>query len=795
MFSAGFSRDHPIYERARPDKDNLSGIDIADHGTYHAGRMAYHGGNTLLDVKQLLDEMSLDEKAALLSGSDLWHSAPVGRLGIPAIMCSDGPHGLRTQLNEADHVGLGGSVSATCFPTASALASSWDIELVTEVGQALAREAKRWGVSVVLGPGVNIKRSPLCGRNFEYFSEDPLLSGALGAAMVEGIQAEGVGASLKHYAANNQEADRLRVSADVDERTLREIYLPAFEHIVKTADPWTVMCAYNRVNGVHASQNRWLLTDIVRNEWGWDGVVVSDWGAVHDRVAAVAAGLDWEMPPDLPKSPEAVMAAVRGGELDQAVVDLSVRRMLELVQKSLVGFDESATFDEEAHHRLARRAAAESVVLLKNQDALLPIEEGTVAVVGEFARTPRFQGSGSSQVNPTRVDIPLEELEAALGPGRVRFAPGYAIEQTTDDAQLLADALEVAKQADVVVCFLGLPGSFESEGFDRTHIDLPTNQTELLEAVAAANPNVVVVLVNGSVVRVSHWIDSIPAVLECWLGGQASGGAIADVIAGRVNPSGRLAETMPVRLEDNSAFLNFPGDSGHVRYGEGVFVGYRAHDHLDQEVSFPFGHGLSYTTFGMSDLDVSISGNVANGDLSADLHVSVANTGARSGDEVVQVYVGDIESSVARPARELKAFTKVHLEPGQTERVELHLDQRAFSFWSPSWDRWVVEAGEFTISVGHSSRDLPLSQVVRIEAPSLAAPLTEWSTLHEWRADPIGRELINESAPQDSPLRDEELVRLLGTMPMSTLVAFPGFGFDHDTLDALIERWEEAASS
>jgi len=747
----------------------------------------------MLDIDRLLADLTLEEKSLLLSGSDFWHTAAVDRLGIPALMVSDGPHGLRVQLDEVDHLGLAGSVPATCFPTAAALASSWDVRLTDEVGRALAQEAKRWGVSVILGPGVNIKRSPLCGRNFEYLSEDPLLSGELGAAMVRGIQSQEVGASVKHYAANNQEDDRLRVSADVDERTLREIYLPAFERVVESANPWTVMCAYNRVNGIHASEHTWLLSGVLRDEWGWDGVVVSDWGAVHDRVAALVAGLDWEMPPDLPRSPEAVVEAVSSGALAEPVVDRSVRRMLTLVEKSLAGAESPGTFDDEAHHRLARRAAAESIVLLKNEGGVLPLGDGMVAVVGEFARTPRFQGAGSSQVNPTRVDVPLAELEILLGPDAMRFAPGYGIDDTTDDQPLMAEAVALSRTADVVVCFLGLPGSFESEGFDRTHMDLPENQTTMLKAVTEANTNVVVVLVNGSVVRLSHWIDSVNAVLECWLGGQAAGGAIADVLTGQANPSGRLAETIPVRLEDNSAFLNFPGDSGHVLYGEGVFVGYRAHDRLDQAVTFPFGHGLSYTTFDMSDLEVTLSGTVAGGDLSASVGVSVTNTGNQAGAEVVQLYVADPEASVSRPPRELKAFDKVQLQPGQTKRVTLHLDQRAFSFWSPALNRWAVEAGEFIISVGHSSRNLPLSHSVQIDAPSLAAPLSTGSTLHEWLADPIGRRLLEALDDDGSPWRDESLISVIGTMPMSTLAAFPGFGFDHDTLAALVERWVDAS--
>ncbi len=745
----------------------------------------------MLDVDRLLTQLTLEEKSGLLSGSDFWHTAPVERLGIPAIMCSDGPHGLRVQLEAADHVGLAESVPATCFPTASALASSWNPDLVHEVGRALGREAKKWGVSVLLGPGVNIKRSPLCGRNFEYFSEDPFLSGEMGAAMVNGIQSEGVGASVKHFAANNQESDRLRVSAEIDERTLREIYLPAFERVVTAADPWTVMCAYNKVNGVHASEHHWLLSDVLREEWNWNGVVVSDWGAVHDRAAALEAGLDWEMPPDLPGSPRAIVDAVNDGTLDEATVDRSVRRVLSLVMNSIDQTDDSATFDEEVHHLLARRAAAESIVLLKNEKGTLPLGAGTVGVIGEFARTPRFQGAGSSQVNPTAVDIPLDELRNHLGQERVRFAPGYALSDETDEARLVADAVELARAVDTVVCFVGLPGSFESEGFDRTHLEIPGNQAALLDAIADVNTDVVVVLVNGSVVRISDWIDSVPAVVECWLGGQASGGAISDVLTGAVNPSGRLAETLPVRLEDNSAFLNFPGDSGRVRYGEGVFVGYRAHDQLRQDVTFPFGHGLSYTTFELSDLEVELTGSVQEDDLTAEVAVWVTNTGSVPGSEVIQVYVGDDESSVARPPRELKAFAKAHLDPGARRRVKLDLGQRAFSFWSETLERWAVEAGEFTISVGHSSRDLPLTETVHVDAPSLEPPLSGWSTLHEWRADSLGTRLLDKAVPDTSLLKDEGMIQVIGTMPMATLAAFPGLGLHHELLEELIQSWSK----
>ena len=598
------------------------------------------------DVEQVLSELTLAEKAALVSGADLWHTVAVERLGVPAIMCSDGPHGLRAQVEGYDHGGLLASVPATCFPPASAIASTWDVEVIREVGAAIAREARHWNVSVVLGPGINMKRSPLCGRNFEYLSEDPYLAGELGLALIEGVQSQGVGTSVKHFAANNQEDDRLRVSSDVDERTLREIYLPAFERIAKAGAPWTVMCGYNKINGVYCSEHHWLLTEVLRDEWGWDGVVVSDWGAVHDRVAALRGGLDWEMPPDLERSPANVEEAVRSGELDPAVLDTSVRRMLTLIARGAAVHETDDETDLDSHHALARRAAAASIVLLRNDGNLLPLAaEGSVAVIGEFARTPRFQGAGSSQVNPTRVDVLLDELTTLLGEHRVSFGAGYGIEDTSNDDALLGEAVALAADASVVICVLGLPASYESEGYDRTHIELPLNQSHLLMAVLSANPNIVVVLVNGSVVRMSDWADSVPAIVECWLGGQAAGGAIAEVLTGLTEPGGRLAETIPIQITDVPSTINFPGDSQHVRYGEGLFIGYRAHDRLGQQVSFPFGHGLSFTTFELSDLAVHQSGRVEDGDAAATVSVTVRNTGNRLGSQVVQVYVSDSASS------------------------------------------------------------------------------------------------------------------------------------------------------
>jgi beta-glucosidase len=739
-------------------------------------------------VAELVAQLTLEEKAALTLGSDFWHTAGVERLGIPAIMVSDGPHGLRKQPEEADHVGIGGSVPATCFPTAATLGSSWDVDLVREVGVALGTEAAAEEVAVLLGPGINIKRSPLCGRNFEYFSEDPHVSAVLGAALVEGMQSTGTGACVKHYAANNQETDRVRVSADVDERTLREIYLAAFEHIVKTADPWTVMCSYNKINGTYASQNHWLLTEVLRDEWGYSGLVMSDWGAVADRVPALAAGLDLEMPPNLGVSNAEVVAAVKSGELDEAVLDRTVTRLLELVQRARAQ-QHLASFDKAAHHRLAARAAAESAVLLKN-DGILPLQPAagsTLAVIGEFARTPRYQGAGSSQVNPTKVDAALPALQKAVPEGvDVIFAAGFGVDSTDDDEALGDEAMYAAQRADAVVCFLGLPASAESEGFDRTHIDLPANQIALLRRVTAANSRVAVVLSNGSAVATSGWEDSVSAILDCWLTGQAGGGAVADLLLGAVNPSGHLSETIPVRLGDNPASLNFPGEAGHVRYGEGVFVGYRGCDAAERPVSYPFGHGLSYTTFDFANLAISRAGSVDSGDLRITVSFDVSNTGSVTGKTVAQVYVRDPQSSVARPPRELRAFRKVELGPGQTERVRVQLGARDLSYWSPLTGDWALEGGEFVVEVGASSRDIRVSETLTVDAPRVAAPLTADSTLEEWFADPVAGPALRKRLPANASVLNPELLAVIGNFPVSRMAAMHGLGVTREAIDAAL---------
>ncbi|HWJ86295.1 MAG TPA: glycoside hydrolase family 3 C-terminal domain-containing protein [Cellulomonas sp.] len=737
----------------------------------------------VFDVERILAGLTLEEKASLTSGSDFWHTQGVERAGVPAVMVTDGPHGLRKQAEDADHLGLGDSVPATCFPPAAALGSSWDPALLHRVGEALGRETRANDVAVLLGPGVNIKRTPLCGRNFEYVSEDPFVAGVLGTALVAGIQSQGVGTSLKHFAANNQETDRMRVSADVDERTLREIYLPAFEAIVKNAQPWTVMCSYNKVNGTYASQNHWLLTQVLRDEWAFEGLVVSDWGAVHDRVPALAAGLDLQMPAAGPRPDEEIVAAVRAGTLDEAVLDVAARRVLRLVERSLPAG--GGSFDVDEHHALAREAAADGSVLLKNEPVdgtpLLPLS-GDFLVVGEFARTPRYQGAGSSQVNPTRLDTALDAL------GDVPFEPGFTIAggPAGDDEVLAAAAVAAARTAGTVVVFLGLPGPDESEGYDRPRLGLPDNQVALLEAVAAANPRVVVVLANGSAVSVP-WRDRAAAILETWLGGQAGGSAVADLLHGRRTPSGKLTETIPHRLTDTPAFGNFPGEAGHVRYGEGILVGYRWYDARELDVAYPFGHGLSYTSFTYSDVSATVSGEGA--DATVDVRVTVTNTGDRAGAEVVQVYVRDPEAAVLRPVRELKGFTKVALEPGASQQVTVTLDSRALAYWHPGLHRWVVEGGAFVVEVGASSRDLRGAVTIDVPGEPTWGPLEAMSTVEEWLAHPVGGPLLQAAITPPAGVEiDETMQAMMLGFPARTLADFGLAGFDRAALDALVEQ-------
>ncbi|WP_419993758.1 glycoside hydrolase family 3 C-terminal domain-containing protein [Streptomyces boninensis] len=711
--------------------------------------------------------MSLEEQAALGSGADFWTTKAIGR--VPSLLLTDGPHGVRKQTGDTDHLGLADSHPATCFPPATGLAQSWDPALARRIGEALGRESRALGVDVLLGPGINIKRDPRCGRNFEYYSEDPHLTGALAAAWVEGLQSTGTGASLKHFAANNAEHDRMRSNSDVDPRTLREIYLRAFEHVVKTAAPWTVMCSYNRINGVYAAENHWLLTEVLRDEWGFTGAVVSDWGAVGDRVAAVAAGVDLEMPGTGGATDAAVVAAVRAGQLDAAAVERAAGRVAELAAKAQSRTGETVESDVRDHHALAREAAARCLVLLKNDDDLLPLPAAEpLAVIGEFATKPRYQGGGSSHVNPTRLDIPLDEIRAVAG--EVTYAPGFTTGGDAD-GELRADAVRTAAAAPAAVLFLGLAAHQESEGFDRDDIELPADQLQLLTEVLRAQPRTTVVLSHGGVLRLAPVAAAAPAILDAALLGQAGGGAIADVLFGKVNPSGRLAETIPVRLQDTPAYLNFPGENSLVRYGEGIHVGYRWYDARDMEVTYPFGHGLSYTTFAYADLDLlaDAAGITAR--------VTVTNTGERAGAEVVQFYASKPGSAVTRPPRELKGFAVVPLEPGESRQVTVLLRRADLAYWETRADRWIVEDGDYEVSVGASSRDIRLRLRVEVIGDELRLPLTLDSTLGELQAHPEGAAVLPELAGPAAGGDDGgegalgiDLARMMASIPIRRIV-------------------------
>ncbi len=645
--------------------------------------------------------LSVEEKAAICSGVDMWHLEPVESKGLESVMITDGPHGLRKQSEQ----GIAG-VPATCFPTAAGLAASWDPDLLVEIGQALGRECLAEQVAVLLGPGANIKRHPLCGRNFEYFSEDPLLTGVMAAALIEGVQSQGVGTSLKHYAANNQEAKRMVVDTIVDDRTLRETYLTGFEMAVRESQPWTVMCAYNKINGTYCSEHEWLLTTVLRDEWGFDGIVVTDWGATNDRPKSVAAGLDLEMPGSGGINDATVVEAVLEGRLAESALDSIAARMIDLIAKSNASLDSSARYDVDAHHALARRAAAETAVLMTN-DGFLPLDPtARVAVIGEFATDPRYQGAGSSMVTPTKLDTLLDAVTKLVeDPSRVRYAAGYEAANDNLRPDLVDEAVLVARSAEVVIVSVGLPSSYESEAYDRPHMRLPEQHNNLVRAVTAANPNTVVVLSNGSAVQIP-WVDEPRAIVEAFLGGQASGGGVADVLYGVVNPGGKLSETFALRQSDHASDAWFGDGSRQVQYREGVFVGYRWFDSADIDVLFPFGHGLSYTTFSFSDATVDGETDADADDFALTVSIEVTNTGNRAGSEVVQVYVRDLESSVVRPDKELKGFAKVALEPGESETVTIEFDKRAFAFWDTASHNWQVEAGDFEILVGASSRDI-----------------------------------------------------------------------------------------
>ncbi len=686
------------------------------------------------DIQSIIDQMTLEEKAALCTGASSWTTTPIERLGVPELLCSDGPHGVR-RLPDVTTMAAE-SLPATCFPTASCQAATWNETLIEEMGQALAQEAIALEVGVILGPSNNMKRTPLCGRNFEYYAEDPFLSGRLTTRYINGVQSRGVGVSLKHFAANNQEFQRFSISAEVDERTLHEIYLPAFEMAVKQAQPWTVMGAYNKLNGDYCSEHHELITDILKDEWKFEGLVFSDWGAVHDRVAALQAGTDLEMPGPKPRRVQAVIDAVRGGTLDEAVLDESVRRILNIAFKA-AQTPKGGQFEVAAHHALARKIAAEGIVLLKN-NGLLPLQQPRrIAIIGRTAQEPHFQGGGSSFINPTRVDIPFDAVQALAGEADLTYAAGYPAGLDFEQ-ELIHKAVANAQAAEVALIFVALPPVIESEGYDRPDLNLTQQQVALIKAVTAVQPNTVAILNTGSAVAMADWLDGTAAVLEAWLMGQAGAGAIADILFGKVNPSGKLAETFPLKLSDTPAHLNFPGEEGVVRYGEGLFIGYRYYDAKEMPVLFPFGYGLSYTTFAYSNPQVSAA--TFKDIEGVTVSVDVTNTGQMAGQEIVQLYVHDHEAGLVRPVKELKGFAKVSLQPGETKTVTIALDFRAFAFYHPGHKQWITEDGQFDLLLGASAADIRGTQTVTLQSTlTLPSLLDNESTVREWLADPRGK--------------------------------------------------------
>lgn len=750
------------------------------------------------DIKKLIAEMTIEEKASLCSGLDFWNTKGIERLGIPSIMVTDGPHGLRKQSQGADHLGIYNSVPSTCFPSAVGLASTWNKELIHQVGVSLGEECQAEDVAVLLGPGANIKRSPLCGRNFEYFSEDPYLSSEMAASHINGVQSQGVGTSLKHFAVNNQEHRRMSTDAVVDERTLREIYLASFEGAVKKAQPWTVMSAYNKVNGEYASENNYLLNEILKDEWGFEGFVVSDWGAVNERDAGLENGLELEMPSSNGIGDKKIVEAVKNGQLSEEKLDRAVERLLNIIFKAVDNKKENAVYSKDAHHQLAREVARESMVLLKNEDSILPLKkEGTVAVIGGFAQNPRYQGGGSSHINPTKLENILEEIDTVSGENTtVLYAQGYNLASDEVDEALIKEAKEVAASADSVILFVGLPDRYESEGYDREHLRMPENHIQLIQAIAEVQSNIVVVLSNGAPIEMP-WIGKVKGILEGYLGGQALGGAIADLLFGEANPSGKLAETFPMVLSDNPSYLNFPGEGDRVEYKEGLFVGYRYYDKKNIEPLFPFGYGLSYTSFEYCNLTVDKK-NIKDTETVA-VSVNVKNTGAVAGKETVQLYVQDVASSVIRPDKELKGFEKVELQPGEEKIVTFTLDKRSFAYYNVELQDWHVETGDFEILVGKSSKDIILTDSVHVESTVfISKPVHRNTTIGDLLSDPvlapIAKELLakaNENNPlfnmeeQDADAA-EMMAAMMKYMPLRAMVSFSQGAFTEEMLTEMI---------
>ena len=735
--------------------------------------------------------MTLEEKAGMCSGLDFWHLKEVEHLGIPKVMVSDGPHGLRKQDEKGDHLGINDSIKAVCFPPAVLSACSFDRGLMEEMGKAIGREAQANDVSVVLGPAVNIKRSPLCGRNFEYYSEDPYLAGEIAAAFVKGVQSQHAGTSIKHFAANNQEYRRMSSSSEVDERTLREIYFPAFETAVKKAQPCTFMCSYNQINGTFASENKWLLTDVLRGEWGFKGYVMSDWGAVNDRVKGLEAGLELEMPASGGDNDAMIVKAVKDGALEEKILDQAVERILRIIFE-YADHRKPQEFTMEKDHEEAQHIAEESMVLLKNENHILPLKTSEkAAFIGGFARNPRFQGGGSSHINCFKTTNVLDSVPCDA---QVVYAEGFPADRDFYDKALADEAVKAAAEADKAVIFAGLPESFESEGYDRSHMRLPECQNRLITEILKVQPNTVIVLHNGSPVEMP-WLGEIKGLLETYLGGQAGGAAAANILYGKINPSGKLAETMPLKLSDNPSYLNFGGGE-KVEYREGIFVGYRYYDTKEMDVAFPFGYGLSYTTFAYSNLKLSME-NPTEKDtvmVSAD----VTNTGKSAGKEVVQLYIRDLTGSAIRPEKELKGFEKVFLEPGETKTVTMELNKRSFAWYNTELHDWFAASGDYEILVGASSRDIRLTETLHLNSSQrLPMHVHMNTTLGDLLRNPetaeAAKKLIQKylsgeagSEAASEAVSEEMTMAMTDSMPLRALMGFAGVS--RKELDSVIEK-------
>ncbi|MBU3200352.1 glycoside hydrolase family 3 C-terminal domain-containing protein [Clostridium estertheticum] len=750
------------------------------------------------DIKSIISQMTLEEKAGLCSGLDFWHTKSVLRLGIPSIMVTDGPHGLRKQSGESDHLGLNCSVPATCFPSGATLASSWDRSLIEKVGIALGEECQAEDVSILLGPAANIKRSPLCGRNFEYFSEDPYLSSQMAASHIKGVQSQGVGTSLKHFAVNNQEHRRLSVNSIIDERTLREIYLSSFESAVKQSKPWTVMCAYNKINGEYCSENEYLLTSILKKEWGHKGFIMSDWGAVNERVDGLKAGLELEMPSSNGLGDRKIVEAVRNKSLSEDVLDKAVERILGIIFKAVDNKKENYIFDKEEHHKLARQVARECMVLLKNEENILPLKkEGNIAIIGAFAKNPRYQGGGSSHINPTKLDNVLEKIKESAGTNcNISYSEGFSLISDDIYENLIDQAKSAASQSQVVVIFAGLPDRYESEGYDRTHMRIPENQINLIQEIAKVQKNIVVVLSNGSPIEMP-WISNARGVLEGYIGGQAAGGAIADLLFGSFSPCGKLAETFPQKLSDNPSYLNFPGEGDVVEYKEGLFVGYRYYDKKELPTLFPFGHGLSYTSFEYSDISIDKKEMFDNETLN--IKVKIKNTGKITGKEIVQLYIKDVESTVIRPEKELRAFEKIELNPGQEKIITFILGKRAFAYYNVEIKDWHVDSGAFELLVGASSNDIKIKEVINVKSTVvIKKKFSRNSTLGDIMNDPNGKKTA-ESLMKDIFGEENESEDDLGTnmrtmfkdFVLRSMITFSGGKFTQEMMELLIEKLNE----